>query len=51
MRRAGEVTRPAGDWCLLLGLLVKSNLTINWWLVLVAGGWWLVLVLVAALTN
>ena len=27
------------DWCRLLGLLVKSKLTINWWLV--AGGWWL----------
>ena len=43
MRRAGDMTadedltRPAGDWCLLLGLLVKSNLTINWLLVAGAG--------------
>ena len=33
----GQLT---ADWCRLLGLLVKSKLTINWWLV--AGGWWLV---------
>ena len=32
-----DLTRPAGDWCLLLGLLVKSNLTINWLLVAGAG--------------
>ena len=47
-----DLTRPAGDWCLLLGLLVKSNLTINW--LLVAGGWcwcWWLPSLIKTLSN